>query len=141
MRLALRSLALSAAAALACSGTARPPATAAGGPEPGRGALEDATPAYWDERDVDVPARPVDPIRPVYPPELRALGLEGDVEARVAVSADGSVGGAQLVTSSDEAFTAAARAALRDARFHPARRAGQPVPSWVTVRLYFRLEE
>lgn len=68
------------------------------------------------------------------------MGLEGEVEARVIVLADGSVGGAQLVSSSDEAFTAAVREALRDAYFLPAQRGGQPVGSWVTLRLRFRLE-
>jgi protein TonB len=90
---------------------------------------------------VDVPARPLAPIEPAYPPQLRALGLEGDVAARVVVRADGSVGGAQLVASSDEAFTAAVREALERARFEPARREGRPVASWVTLRLRFRLEE
>jgi len=118
-----------------CSTTSPAP----GAPRPA--AIEDATPDYSEERDVDIPARPVDPIQPAYPPELRALGREGDVEARVAVRADGSVGASRLVASSDDAFTAAARAALHDARFHPARRAGQPVASWVTVRLRFRLED
>ena len=66
--------------------------------------------------------------------------MEGEVEARVVVLADGSVGGAQLVSSSDEAFTAAVRESLQDARFHPAERAGRPVASWVTLRLRFRLE-
>lgn len=69
------------------------------------------------------------------------MGLEGDVEAHVVVLADGSVGDAQLVASSDEAFTIAVREALKDARFHPAARGGHPVASWVTLRLRFRLEE
>jgi TonB family protein len=105
---------------------------------PGR---EDAGPTFYQEHEVDVPARPVDPIQPPYPPRLRALGLEGEVEARVMVLSDGSVGGAQLVESTHDDFTIALREALREARFHPARRRGKPVSSWVTVRLRFRLEE
>jgi len=102
---------------------------------------EDARFRYYDEDEVDVPARPVDPIQPVYPPQLRALGIEGEVEARVVVLADGTLGGAKLSTSSDPAFTEALREALARARFHPARRAGRPVASWVTLRLRFRLED
>lgn len=94
----------------------------------------------YAEDEVDVPARPVAPIEPAYPPELVTLGVEGFVEARVVVLEDGSTGGARLVASSHEAFTAAARDALRAARFHPAQREGRPVSSWVTVRLRFRLE-
>jgi TonB family protein len=83
----------------------------------------------------------VDPLRPAYPPRLLALGVEGEVEARVIVLSDGSVGGARLVESTHPEFTAAVREALREARFHPALRHGKPVSSWLTVRLRFRLEE
>lgn len=101
---------------------------------------EDAGPRYFTKDEVDLPAWPLAPIEPVYPPELRALGREGEVEARVVVLADGSVGGAVLESSSDDAFTAAAQEALREARFQPAERAGRPVASWITLELRFRLE-
>jgi hypothetical protein len=39
-----------------------------------------------------------------------------------------------------ESFAAAAVAAVRGARFHPAMRGGQQVPSRVALRLHFRLE-
>jgi TonB family protein len=106
-----------------------------------RSGPEDAGPPVYQEHEVDVPARPVDPLRPVYPPRLQALGLEGEVEARVIVLSDGSVGGGQLVKSTHEDFAVSVREALRKARFHPARRRGRPVSSWVTVRLHFRLEK
>jgi protein TonB len=135
---AARRAALALIACAACAGVdPAPPAAADGEPA----AAEDARFHYYDETEVDVPARPVDPIQPAYPPELRALGVEGDVEARVVVLADGTVGGAKLSRSSDPAFTEAVRESLAHARFHPARRAGRPVASWVTLRLRFRLEE
>jgi TonB family protein len=115
---------------------ARPAADTAGG-----AVVEDAGPRYFAEDEVDRPARPLAPIEPDYPPQLRALGVEGDVEARVMVLADGSVGGARLLASDDAAFTAAVREALDAARFEPAERAGRPVASWVTLRLRFRMEE
>ena len=102
---------------------------------------EDAGAYVYQEHEVEAPARPVDPLRPAYPPQLRALGVEGEVEVRVIVLADGSVGGARLAGSTHPEFTAAVREALREARFHPARRRGKPVSSWVTLRLRFRLEE
>jgi TonB family protein len=101
---------------------------------------EDAGPSYYQEHEVDVPARPVEPLQPVYPPRLRALGVEGEVEARVAVLSNGSVGSARLVESTRDEFTVAVGEALRGARFHPALRRGKPVSSWVTVRLHFRIE-
>jgi protein TonB len=90
---------------------------------------------------VDVPARPALPIEPAYPRRLRELGIEGEVEARLLVRADGSVGGATLAASSHEEFTRAAREALREARFLPARLDGRAVDSRVTLRLRFRLDE
>ena len=116
------------------------PSTEAAVPMPSRGLQDDAGPRAFSENEVDLPARPLAPVEPGYPPKLRAMGLEGEIEARVLVQADGSVGGMQLVSSSDEAFTAAARESLRQARFHPAQRAGRPVASWVTLRFRFRLE-
>jgi TonB family protein len=102
---------------------------------------EDGGPAYFEEHEVEIPARPVNPIQPPYPPRLRALGLEGDVEARVIVLSNGSVGGGRLVESTHSDFAAAVREALRETRFHPAVRRGKPVSSWVTVKLHFRVEE
>lgn len=102
---------------------------------------EDAGPTYYEEHEVDVPARPAAPIRPDYPPRLRALGVEGDVEARVVVLHDGSVAGARLLESTHDDFTIAVHDALREARFHPALLRGEAVSSWLTVRLHFRLEK
>jgi TonB family protein len=141
VRLLVRGLALVTSLAIlsGCAGGAAPSGV---GESPGsRPQREDAGPTFYQEHEVETRARPVDPIRPAYPPRLRALGLEGGVEARVIVLADGSVGGARLVASSHDDFTAAVREALREARFHPALHRGRPVSSWVTVRLLFRLEE
>ena len=102
---------------------------------------EDGGPTYFEEHEVEIPARPVHPIRPPYPPRLLALGLEGDVEARVIVLSNGSVAGGRLVESTHADFAASVREALRETRFHPAVRRGRPVSSWVTVRLHFRVEE
>lgn len=130
-------LSLLAGALVACAPAPRASdAASPAGPRP----AEDAGP-YWLEDEVDVPARPVAPIVGVYPPQLRALGVQGEVEALVAVLPDGSVGGARLVSSSHDAFIEAARSAIDAARFHPALREGHPVASWVSVRLRFRLEE
>lgn len=101
---------------------------------------EDAGPRVYAENEVDVPARPVAPIRPVYPPRMRALGVPGEVEARIIVSADGAFAGGRVVESTNDDFTAAARTAIRAARFHPALRAGRAVASWVTLRVHFELD-
>jgi protein TonB len=128
---------------LACAAAEGPLASADPPPvslEPEPPAVEDAVPPTYAETEVDVPARPSAPIRAVYPSPLRSVGIEGDVEARVVVLADGAFGGARLVESSHPGFTDAARDALRGARFEPAQLDGRAVNSWVTVRLRFRLE-
>ncbi len=101
---------------------------------------QDVRPSYFSSAEVDVPARPLAPIEPVYPAQLLAMGVEGDVSAQVVVLADGSVGGAQLESSSDRAFTLAVQDALQVARFHPAERRGRHVASWVMLEWHFRLE-
>jgi TonB family protein len=120
----------------ACAQPAPVPGSAAAPPP----AHEDAGPIVYSEQEVDVPARPLEPIRPVYPPRLRELGVEGSVEARVVVWPDGSLQGATLVASDHPEFTESVRLALAEARFAPGLRRGQPVASSVTLRLHFRLE-
>lgn len=109
-------------------------------PTPGAQAVfEDAVPQVYAEEEVDVPARPLEPIRPDYPVRLRELGVEGSVEARVTVWPDGSVRGARLLASSRPEFTDAVRQALDGARFAPGLRRGQPVASTVTLEVHFEL--
>jgi TonB family protein len=103
------------------------------------GASEDAAPRYYAPDEVDAVARLVTPIDPPYPRSLRARNVEGDVVARVLVRSDGSVAGAKLLQTTDEAFADAARSQIRGARFAPALLRGEPVPSWVIVRIRFRL--
>jgi TonB family protein len=101
---------------------------------------QDAVPRVYAEDEVDVPARPLEPILPEYPKSLRELGVEGTVEARVVVWADGSFGGGQVVASSHPEFTDAAREALHRASFAPAQLGGEPVASRVTVVVHFELK-
>lgn len=101
----------------------------------------DATVRVYEESEVDVVARPLGPIEPRYPRELLNRRVEGFVVARIVVWADGSVGPGELVSSSDEAFTIAAREALRRARFEPGRLDDRAVASRVTVKLSFRLAQ
>ncbi len=121
---------------LAC---AAPPPPAPKG-SPAASLPEDAGPRIFAEDEVDVPAHPVRPILPAYPASLRALGVEGTVEAEVIVWADGSVRGGELVSSTHDAFARAVRRALREAAFVPAVRDGRQVPSRVRLTLDFRLE-
>jgi TonB family protein len=123
-------------AALGCAGA--PPETV-----PARGAApesEDAEAKWWTEREVDFPARPLQPIAPEYPPEARAQGLEGDATLLVYVRADGRVVGTKPVAEAPRALALAAATAIRATPFGPATRRREPVNSTVTILVRFRLE-
>jgi TonB-like protein len=78
---------------------------------------------------------------PVYPPELLAIGAEGEVEATYVVD---TIGAADTTTieverSDDPRFTASVRDALGLMRFRPARRGGKKVRQLVEQRFRFRI--
>ncbi len=92
-----------------------------------------------------IPPRPVAGMEsnrpPSYPETARRRGNQGRVIVRVNVSADGeplalSVARSSGYTTLDEA----AIAAVRQWRFVPARRFGQPVAAEAEVPIVFRLE-
>jgi protein TonB len=89
---------------------------------------------------LDRVARPAVPIRPHYPPRARQRGEEADVAVHVWVGAEGTVDQVAVSKSAGAEFDAAAVAAVEKARFHPALRDGEQVPSRVALRLHFRLE-
>jgi protein TonB len=81
-------------------------------------------------------------IKPVYPLRARQRGEEGSLEAELLVESDGSVGAATIRRSSGFAdLDRAALAALRAARFAPARRLGGPVAARMRITVVFRLTD
>jgi len=76
---------------------------------------------------------------PVYPEELRAKGIEGQVEATYVVDTTGSVDTTtiQVLRSDDPRFTQSVRAALAGMRFRPAKRGGRLVRQLVAQRFRF----
>jgi protein TonB len=85
-------------------------------------------------------ARPARAIRPHYPPRARQRGEEADVAVQVWVGARGEVDRVAVAESAGDEFDAAAVEAVRKARFHPALRDGEQVPSRVALLLHFRLD-
>ena len=81
-------------------------------------------------------------LNPHYPESLRFTGLAGAVELEYVISIRGRVelGSIRVLRSTHQAFTEAARQALADARFTPARRGGRLVPVVVrqTIRFVVR---
>jgi periplasmic protein TonB len=80
--------------------------------------------------------------RPAYPPLSRRLGEEGRVLLRVRVGADGHPVAVDVDTSSNfERLDEAARRAVGNWRFVPARRGDEPVEGSVRVPIVFRLDD
>lgn len=93
------------------------------------------------DRLVDVRAAYASNPRPAYPPSARRMGYEGTVVLTVQVSGAGAVTGVEIGRSSGFAsLDQAAKAAVSQWRFIPARKNGQPVAAGVTVPIRFQLE-
>ncbi len=79
---------------------------------------------------------------PDYPQIAQDQGWEGRVLLRVHVLADGSPESVTVQTGSGRrVLDEAARDAVRNWRFVPARRGEQAVDGWVTVPIDFRLAQ
>jgi protein TonB len=77
---------------------------------------------------------------PRYPPLARRMGQQGKVVLRVLVNSGGSPDRVELRTSSgSELLDEAARDAVRQWSFVPARRGDTPVDAWVLVPVTFTL--
>lgn len=77
---------------------------------------------------------------PAYPRIARRNGDQGTVTLRVHVSTDGVPAQVELERSSgSNALDSAALETVKNWRFAPARRAGDPVAAWVIVPVVFRL--
>ncbi len=78
---------------------------------------------------------------PTYPTACRRRGIEGEVVVELLVGEDGAVREAKVrVSSGCEELDAAALAAVKAARYRPARRDGAPVAASDSIRYVFRLE-
>lgn len=77
---------------------------------------------------------------PAYPRVARRNGEQGTVTLRVHVNLDGVPAQVELERSSgSNALDSAALDTVKNWRFTPARRAGDPVAAWVIVPVVFRL--
>lgn len=122
--------------------TPESPAPPTGGSARGRGPGDasagsaDAFANGW----ISTAARPATEIHPRYPQAARERGDEAEVVVEAWVAASGDVERVQVRSSAGREFDSAAVEAIRDARFHPASRDGEPVASIVAMRLHFELD-
>ncbi len=92
--------------------------------------------------EVDQPPRPLVKVPPFYPLSARAKGIEGKVELVFVVQADGAVSDVEVTDAfPGTIFVEAALRALRQWRFKPGTKDGQPVATRVRLPLGFKLED
>ena len=85
------------------------------------------------------PPRLLGEVKASYTDEARRAGVSGDVVMEVVIRADGSVASTRIVRGLGFGLDERAAAAVRQWRFAPARRAGQPVDVAVEVAVQFDL--
>ena len=105
-------------------------------------ATSSGTPAAYDEREVDTPASSYSARVPLYPPALRAAGVEGRVVAQFIVDASGRATpeSFRILSSSNDLFSEAVRKSILETRFTPARLRGKAVSQMVQQLFVFRLD-
>lgn len=90
---------------------------------------------------VDQAPDPVHQVRPRYSPALLEHRVSGTVTARLLVRADGSVGTVEIVRDIGFDSGVVAAEALRQFRFRPALRQGEPVAVYITFNIRFEFQE
>lgn len=85
------------------------------------------------------PPRLLKEVKASYTEEARVRNLEGEVVLEIVVRRDGSVGDVRLVKGLPSGLNDRAIAAVRQWRFAPATRLGQPVDLLVEVAVEFKL--
>jgi TonB family protein len=78
--------------------------------------------------------------RPVYPPDLQQLGVEGTVVMRAVISKDGAVLNPKVLNSADPRLAKAAMEAVSQWQYQPALLNGEPIETLTTVSVDFHLE-
>ena len=79
--------------------------------------------------------------QPPYPPAMQRLNIEGAVTVRVLVGVDGRPLRIEAVKVDQDAFFAATREwAMKNWRFKPATRDGEPFQEWRTMTVRFEMD-
>ena len=94
----------------------------------------------FPEAAVSRSARLVSSLRPEYPATARTQGVEATVSLEIVVDREGNVVDARVVRGAGYGFEESALRALRQARFSPAIRDGQPVRVRMAWTVEFRLD-
>jgi protein TonB len=94
----------------------------------------------FESYELDQPPRPVVKTPPAYPFKAREQGVEGVVQVKILVNADGSVGQVIIMESRPlDTFDDAVLKAVPNWRFEPGVIGGKRVTAWVVTALRFQL--
>lgn len=111
------------------------------GPSPEARPKGDApfTGMFYEPSQVDAQPKPTFQARPMYPAELRQLGITGQATVDFIVDAKGGVRSATLVEATHPALGESALAAVREWEFEPAQKEGQAVATHLRMPIVFTL--
>ncbi len=81
-------------------------------------------------------------LRQNYPPEARRQGKSGEAKVRARIEANGTIRMTRIASESAGGFGMACQKALLQSKWSPPRnRQGKPVPTWVSYRCKFRIDD
>jgi TonB family protein len=86
-----------------------------------------------------VAANLVNPVKPVYPPELQRAGVQGTVKFEALISKDGVATNLNVISSPDPGLTQAALDAVQQWRYKPTMLNGENVEVQTTIDVNFSL--
>jgi protein TonB len=94
----------------------------------------------FEAYELDQAPVPIVQVPPAYPFKARERAIEGVVQVKMLINADGTVGQIQILDARPKGvFEDAVRAALPQWRFSPGKIQGKPVTAWVVVPVRFSL--
>jgi protein TonB len=94
----------------------------------------------FESYELDQPPQPVVKTPPVYPFKAREQGIEGVVQVKILVRADGAVGEVQILAARPEGlFEDSVLKTVPQWRFRPGTIEGKAVTAWVVTAVKFTL--
>jgi protein TonB len=94
----------------------------------------------FEAYELDQPPQPVVRVPPVYPYRARERGIEGVVQVKLLVNADGSVGDVQILDARPKGmFEDAVMKCVPQWKFNPGKVEGKAVTAWVVTAVEFDL--
>jgi len=95
----------------------------------------------FNAEDLDQPPREVARTHPVYPFRARQRNIEGKVQVKFLVGADGAVSHVEVLDADPAGvFETSVLQAVPRWRFEPGRLDGRAVPAWVVTEIFFQVE-